>query len=64
MIALRCEVTVDRKCLQFFCAMLMKNNGVPIVFPYVYGWGDQFDAACGLAQDDIRAAGKEKRQEQ
>ena len=52
MIALRYKVTVDRKCLQFFCAMLMKNNGVPIVFPYVYGWGDSFEAACGLALDD------------
>ena len=53
MIALRCEVTVDRKCLQFFCGRKRDRDcGVPSAFPNVYGRGDPFDAACGLAQDD------------
>ena len=77
MIALRYKVTVDRKCLQFFCASGLKEYEIsPLHFvlvemtmlgmrcayyvPERVRAGRFFDAACGLAQNDIRAAGKER----
>ena len=43
--------------------LLRRANAILVTVPS-NGRGDPFDAAYGLAQDDIRVAGKEKRPQQ